>query len=80
MQRYTGPDGEKVTVFPEPPNAMSFYRALMAAMEAERALEKARAEMPDYRPTTADIDHYGAELSAFNKAVHELGCQLGIER
>ena len=60
--QYTAPDGEKRDVYPEMPNAMGVYRALMEAMEAERALEKAKADMPAYRPTAPDIDYYGAEL------------------
>lgn len=75
---YTALDGERKPVTQASPNAMAVYRALMAAMEAERALDKAQADMPAYRPTSADIDHYGPELSAFNAAVNEFGYLMGI--
>ncbi len=72
------PDAEPVHIVQACPRAMEFFMALRHALDRESDLEKAQFALPGYMPTSSPIDHYGAELSAFNKAVNELGDLVGL--
>lgn len=65
-------NGVLVTIKPPRPEALAFWEALTAAFDAEKALEQAKADVPSYTGQWADIDYYGDELVAYNRAIDAL--------
>lgn len=68
-----GGDGRLVAIPQPSTRAMALYEALTAVREAEEALAAAQARTPDYTAQYREIDFYGAEQTALNLAIINLG-------
>lgn len=58
-------------VTPARASAMSLFEAQVRLREAEQALAAARARVPSYTGSSSDIDYYGDELEAMNRAIDD---------
>lgn len=72
MTTYRDHTGNPVAITPPRPEALAFYQALKAALEADAAHDAALEDVPEYTGHLERIDFHGAEEEAFNRAVDAL--------
>lgn len=58
------------------PGAAAFTKALITAIKAEVALEKAKEAVPSYTGPNSVEDYYAEEQEAFNRAADDLALMV----